>query len=248
MKNIEWADITINPVVGCKRGCPYCYARKMNDRFHFVKDFTNPELFIERLEKLNHVKNKKIFMNSMSDIQYWDAETIRTVAKYIEKNPSNKYYFLSKDPLAFINMMQTASRGYPPLGYIYNRDNVFGVITITRQDEFYDYVTMVYKNRVLNIEPILERIDLSCIKEPVYTLDNYGQRTCKTTVESFEFSHNIWLKHIDLIILGAETGNRKDKVIPKKEWIEEIIDFCKKYNIELFLKENIKKYLKGGRK
>ena len=25
---IEWADYTWNPVTGCLRGCPYCYAKK----------------------------------------------------------------------------------------------------------------------------------------------------------------------------------------------------------------------------
>ena len=51
------------------------------------------------------------------------------------------------------------------------------------------------------------------------------------------------MKGVKKIILGAETGNRKEKIIPKKEWIENIIRFAKEYNIELFLKENIKKYL-----
>ena len=32
---------------------------------------------------------------------------------------------------------------------------------------------------------------------------------------------------VDWVILGAETGNRKVKIIPKKEWIEKIVDFCK---------------------
>ncbi len=30
------------------------------------------------------------------------------------------------------------------------------------------------------------------------------------------------------IIIGAETGRRKDKVIPKREWVEEIVESCKR--------------------
>ena len=30
---IDWCDVTWNPVTGCKRDCPYCYARGIARRF-----------------------------------------------------------------------------------------------------------------------------------------------------------------------------------------------------------------------
>jgi protein gp37 len=48
----------------------------------------------------------------------------------------------------------------------------------------------------------------------------------------------------DWLIVGAETGNRKAKVIPETEWVNEIIDFASKADIKLFLKDNLKYYLK----
>lgn len=30
---IEWCDSTWNPVVGCKHGCEYCYAKRIAERF-----------------------------------------------------------------------------------------------------------------------------------------------------------------------------------------------------------------------
>lgn len=30
---IEWCDMTWNPVTGCRHGCPYCYARRIAERF-----------------------------------------------------------------------------------------------------------------------------------------------------------------------------------------------------------------------
>ncbi|GAH27769.1 unnamed protein product, partial [marine sediment metagenome] len=38
----------------------------------------------------------------------------------------------------------------------------------------------------------------------------------------------------------AETGNRKNKIIPKKEWIENIIDYCKRDKIPIYLKDSLK--------
>ena len=30
---IEWCDSTWNPVTGCLNGCPFCYAKKIAERF-----------------------------------------------------------------------------------------------------------------------------------------------------------------------------------------------------------------------
>ena len=30
---IEWTDFTWNPISGCAHGCPYCYARRITQRF-----------------------------------------------------------------------------------------------------------------------------------------------------------------------------------------------------------------------
>jgi len=48
------------------------------------------------------------------------------------------------------------------------------------------------------------------------------------------------LKGIDWVILGAETGKRRGKIIPKKEWVENIIDYCRKDKIPVYLKDSLK--------
>jgi protein gp37 len=42
------------------------------------------------------------------------------------------------------------------------------------------------------------------------------------------------------VIIGAETGQRPDRVIPKKEWIEKIIDYCRDKDIPIYLKNSLR--------
>ena len=50
------------------------------------------------------------------------------------------------------------------------------------------------------------------------------------------------MKHlvdIDWIIIGAETGNRKDKPVPKHSWFNSIVDVAVKTNIPVFMKDSL---------
>jgi protein gp37 len=48
------------------------------------------------------------------------------------------------------------------------------------------------------------------------------------------------LECIDWVIIGVETGNKKGKVIPKREWIEKLVNFCKCYKIPVYLKDSLR--------
>ena len=41
------------------------------------------------------------------------------------------------------------------------------------------------------------------------------------------------------VIVGAETGKHKGKIIPKREWIEKIVKDCRSRNIPLFMKSSL---------
>ncbi len=44
------------------------------------------------------------------------------------------------------------------------------------------------------------------------------------------------VNHIDQVIIGAQT---KPTVMPKIEWVEEIVEACDKAGVKVFLKDNL---------
>ena len=53
---------------------------------------------------------------------------------------------------------------------------------------------------------------------------------------------SINLEGIDWIIIGAETGNRKGKVVPKRKWFEEIVYHRDMNKTPIYVKDNLIKY------
>ena len=47
----------------------------------------------------------------------------------------------------------------------------------------------------------------------------------------------------DWVIIGAETGNDKDKVIPERAWIEDIVEPCKRRGVPVFMKNSLRKLM-----
>lgn len=88
--------LTMNPVCGCNIGCPYCYARKINQRFKHIPDFNKPQLKLNRLDNLK--ENRIYLMTSMSDFSSWCINNWKD--KIFERLDlkNNIYLFLTKKP------------------------------------------------------------------------------------------------------------------------------------------------------
>jgi protein gp37 len=51
------------------------------------------------------------------------------------------------------------------------------------------------------------------------------------------------LEYVKWAIIGAETGNRKGKIIPEKSWIDDIVTECRQQSIPVFMKESLRELM-----
>lgn len=92
--------------------------------------------------------------------------------------------------------------------------------SITKQSEVMrlDYLTRrnVVKNYFISIEPLHGEIDLE-----------------------IALSKRDLRYHLKWIIIGAETGNRNGKIVPKHEWLNKLYLVRDRYDIPIFMKDSM---------
>ena len=241
---IDWADATWNPVTGCFHDCPYCYARGIAHRYGlpYAPKLGDPGM--EGAAKWDSDEG----MDTMLELEKPYVKDGRKQPYPMGFNPTFHRYRLGIPaqwerlrnifvcsmadlfgdwvPDEWIQDVFEACLSAPQHRYLFltkNPNRYFdlaerGVLPMERNFWWGSSVTKTKQqyfvsdkhNTFLSIEPILEPLGESILHYPKW------------------------------VIIGAETGNRKEKVIPEKAWIDSIADRCREESVFVFMKESLR--------
>jgi protein gp37 len=195
-KTIGWAEKSWNPFVGCKNNCYYCYAKEMNKRFKFIKDWNEPQFFPERLDEPCKLKKPSvIFVGSMCDLWYANDKILFLILSICKTNPQHTFLFLTKNPELYnkhplFNSLKNVWLGVTAtnnkdIGKAYILRHIFGDMINERQRRF------------ISIEPILDKVDISVYD--IHTKIIVGAMTGKNPViPKVEWIENIYNQAKDI--------------------------------------------------
>lgn len=242
---IEWCDHTWNPITGCRHGCTYCYARTMTSRFagdvrlnkmakadYQLVDAEDGSEAVYRLEKpmMNETGNALVYPFGFEPTYHrYRMDTLDKL-----KMGNNIFVGAMADvfgawvPEEWIRDIIGVCENRPQHNYVFltknpKRYNEVGVplvsnmwygTSITRESEMrrIKYLPL-HKNTFISFEPLLEDV--------------------------FPELYGYILKRLGWIIIGAQTGRRKDKVVPDTEWINKLVRQADIAKIPVFMKDSL---------
>lgn len=227
---IDWCDSTWNPVTGCLHKCEYCYARRIAERFGDTKSQSGVNHELENPKR--YVEDSKIRPYSFG----FDPTLHRyRLNEYANKKGRNIFVCSMADlfgawvPEEWIKEVFEACKQAPQHNYLFLTknpgryieletdrklpwaDNFWFGTSVTKLSDKYTWFTEKKFHWFLSVEPILENLGEMDLDAP----------------------------KPEWVIVGAETGNRKDKVIPDRAWIESLVNECRKYRIPVFMKSSL---------
>lgn len=237
---IEWCDDSWNPVTGCKHGCEYCYARRIASRFGGYDGGGGVTTFMplpraELHQPLTITRGNGQTVNSPYPFGFEP-----TLHRYRLEEPARKTrprtifvcsmadLFGAWVPDGWIEEVFKACEAAPQHQYLFltknpqrlcdlanagklpKADNFWYGTSVTRKGASF-FGGSIHFNTFLSIEPLLEPLDAG--------IGSFGGAR--------------W------IIIGAETGNRADKVVPQKEWVDNICEAAALTRAAVFMKDSL---------
>lgn len=240
--NIEWCDATWNPVTGCKRGCEYCYARRIAGRFggwttngvkttlNFMGDLPVLDSPLPLQRKDGKVVNAPFPFGFEPTLHRYRLDELHQ-----DKKPKNVFVCSMSDlfgpwvPEAWIADVLKACLLSPQHRYLFLTKyperylELYETGLLPCRDNFWYGSTATHPetDQMMYSEHLNTFVSIEPLSGP------FGTQVSGA------------LEYIDWFIIGAETGNRKGKVVPEKSWVKEIVDYCDSAGKPVFMKDSL---------
>lgn len=239
--DIEWCDMTWNPVVGCKHGCEYCYARRYAKRFggYDKSDGTittrNPLPRAELHHPLTITRKSGKTVNSPFPFGFEP-----TLLHYRLEEPQHR----RDSQTIFVCSMADLFGSWVPTRWI--RD-VLDACAAAPQHR-YMFLT---KHPARYLE--LDKVALLPHGDNFWYGSTVPDETAQAMYPKAEDINTFWsmeplLGPVDItesdglpqwIILGAMTGPGSAERQPKQEWVEDIVRAADANGIPVFMKNSL---------
>lgn len=231
---IDWCDSTWNPVTGCLHRCEYCYARKIVERF----GGNMMPFFVERPILREPVRD------GSGKIMPYPFDFFPTFHRYKLDEPKR----WKKPRTIFVCSMADLFGDWIPDEWI---EEVFKACEAAPQHRYLfltknpkRYVDLYAKNILPIGKGYWYGTTVTSPEQPFFY--SYALDDNPNTFVSIEPIMELFRKiknPPDWVIVGAETGNRKGKVVPQKEWIDEITAECRRWRVPIFMKESLREIM-----
>ena len=243
---IDWCDSSWNPVSGCRHNCEYCYARNIAKRFSYEGETLDVPAELQR----TWIEDSK-GSGAGNHVLRYPVDTVegRKVPYPFGFAPTlHRYrlndYTTSKGRNIFVCSMADLFGGWVPDSWL---DEVFEACEKATQHN-YMFLTKNVERYTQYGVPIADNMwyGTSITKLEDVSRFNYLPAGCNTFVSIEPLLEdikpekcNIMFRQVDWFIIGAETGRRKDKVVPDRKWIEDIVNECRKKGKPIFMKSSL---------
>ena len=241
---IEWCDHTMNFITGCHHGCPYCYARRMVQRFsgNVKENVLRTEQYRKTEDGLYILENE--FRGEDGKQVHYPFGFEPTLHEYRFRNLKK----LKEGCNIFVGAMSDVFGDWVPDDWIKQ------VFMATMGDPQHNYLFLT-KNPGRYIELLKSRLlpdcgnywygtsvtcngDMEKAGRLPADRDSHSYISFEPLREELAFPEWPWYK-IDWFIIGAETGNQKGRVRPEKSWIDGIVRVADEHGIPVFMKDSL---------
>lgn len=249
---IDWCDSTWNPVTGCLHGCEYCYARRIAERFR-AREIYDPECQCQR--KLIERGMLKGLGKPLELTYPWEQKnkdgSITNAAYPFGFQPTFHRYRLDepqswkKPRNIFVCSMADLFGDWVPDEWI---AEVFKAcekapqhryLFLTKNPKRYEDL---YRKGILRVrDSFWYGSTITGANEPFFLSrvpDDNPHTFC--SIEPIIEPVGTMQEMPEWVIVGAETGNRKGKVAPQKEWIDGIAEACRLRRTPIFMKDSLR--------